>query len=70
MLGSAKPRRLDERIAVSLETLIPPNHFYRHLEATLVWLASRTHWLETPLGLPATHSRCCVQTQYRLDDLD
>jgi transposase len=33
MLGSAKPRRLDERIAVSLEALIPPNHFYRHLEA-------------------------------------
>src|SRR5215204_2993994 len=33
MVGSAKPRRLDERIAVSLEALIPPNHFYRHLEA-------------------------------------
>ena len=33
MVGSAKPRRLDERIAVSLEALIPPNHFYRRLEA-------------------------------------
>jgi transposase len=35
MLGSAKPRRLDEPIAVSLEELVPTNHFYRHLEATL-----------------------------------
>ncbi|MBA2443975.1 MAG: transposase [Nocardioidaceae bacterium] len=35
MLGPAKPRRLDEPIAVSLEALIPPNHFYRHLETTL-----------------------------------
>jgi transposase len=35
MLGSAKPRRLDEPITVSLEELVPTNHFYRHLEATL-----------------------------------
>jgi transposase len=35
MLGPAKPRRLDEPIAVSLEDLIPATHFYRHLEATL-----------------------------------
>jgi transposase len=35
MLGPAKPRRLDEPIAVSLEELVPPNNFYRHLEATL-----------------------------------
>jgi transposase len=35
MLGPAKPRRLDEPIAVSLEGLVPPNHFYRHLEAML-----------------------------------
>ena len=35
MLGPAKPRRLDEPIAVSLEELVPPDHFYRHLEATL-----------------------------------
>src|SRR3954452_3855417 len=35
MLGPAKPRRLDEPIAVSLETLVPRNHFYRHLEARL-----------------------------------
>jgi transposase len=35
MLGPAKPRRLDEPIAISLEDLVPANHFYRHLEAKL-----------------------------------
>src|SRR5215213_9381350 len=35
MLGPAKPRRLDEPIAVSLEDLVPADHFYRHLEAKL-----------------------------------
>lgn len=35
MLGPAKPRRLSEPIAVSLEELIPASHFYRHLEVTL-----------------------------------
>jgi hypothetical protein len=32
MLGLAKPRRLDEPIAVSLEALIPQDNFYRRLE--------------------------------------
>jgi transposase len=35
MLGPPKPRSLDEPIAVSLEDLVPANHFYRHLEAKL-----------------------------------
>ena len=35
MLGPAKPRRLDEPIAVSLEELVPRNNFSRHLEAKL-----------------------------------
>src|SRR3954454_21407250 len=35
MLGPAKPRRLDEPIAISLEDLVPRDHFYRHLEAKL-----------------------------------
>jgi transposase len=35
MLGPAKLRRLDQPIAVSLEDLVPPNHFYRRLEARL-----------------------------------
>jgi transposase len=35
MLGPPKPRRLDELVAVSLERLVPADHFYRHLEAHL-----------------------------------
>jgi transposase len=35
MLGPAKPRRLDQPIAVSLEALVPADNFYRHLETTL-----------------------------------
>src|SRR5436309_3462090 len=35
MLGPPKSRRLDEPIAVSLESLIPQDHFYRHLEGKL-----------------------------------
>src|SRR5215217_757207 len=35
VLGPAKPRRLAEPIAVSLEELVPQDHFYRHLEAKL-----------------------------------
>src|SRR5262249_38235112 len=35
MLGPVKPRRLDEPVAVSLEDLVPPDHFYRHLERSL-----------------------------------
>src|SRR5215208_2104967 len=35
MLGPPKPRLLAEQIAVSLETLVPTDHFYRHLEAKL-----------------------------------
>lgn len=35
MLGPAKPRRLDQPIAVSLDYLVPRNHFYRHLRTKL-----------------------------------
>jgi hypothetical protein len=35
MLCSAKNHRLDKLFAVSLETLVSANTFYRHLEATL-----------------------------------
>src|SRR5215217_4910081 len=35
MLGPTKLRRLHEPITVSLEDLVPANHFYRHLEAKL-----------------------------------
>jgi transposase len=35
MLGPPKPRRLDAPVLVSLEALVPPDNFYRHLEARL-----------------------------------
>jgi transposase len=35
MLGPPKPRHLDEPVTVSLEDLVPYDHFYRHLEAKL-----------------------------------
>jgi transposase len=45
MLGPAKSRRLNEAIAVSLEDLVPADHFYRHLEAK-VDLSFVRGWLE------------------------
>lgn len=35
MLGPLNPRRLDAPIAVSLDALVPPDHFSRHLDRTL-----------------------------------
>src|SRR5215212_10394617 len=35
MLGPPKSRRLDQPITVSLEALVPVDHFYRHLERQL-----------------------------------
>src|SRR5215211_350344 len=35
MLGPPQSRELDEPIRVSLNDLVPPGHFYRHLEHTL-----------------------------------
>ena len=35
MLGPRKQRRFDRQLLVSLENLVPPNHFYRHLDAKL-----------------------------------
>jgi hypothetical protein len=35
MLGPAKSRRLNDPITISLEDLVPRDHFYRHLEAKL-----------------------------------
>jgi hypothetical protein len=40
MRGPPKPRRRDQPIAVSLEDLVPPDHFSRHLERLL----SRCGW--------------------------
>ncbi len=35
MLGPLKPRHLDPPVVVSLDALVPRDHFYRHLEACL-----------------------------------
>lgn len=35
MLGPAKCRVVDDPITVSLDNLVPPDHFYRHLDARL-----------------------------------
>src|SRR5215217_137947 len=35
MLGPPKSRRLDDPIRVSIEELVPRDHFYRHLERGL-----------------------------------
>jgi hypothetical protein len=35
MLGPPKARALDRPVLVSLEALVPADHFYRHLEAKL-----------------------------------
>lgn len=35
MLGPPKSRQLDDPIVVSLDSLVPKSHFYRHVERTL-----------------------------------
>jgi len=52
MLGPLKPRRLDEPITVSLEDLVPTDHFYRHLEAKLD-LSFVREWTEDFLRIEA-----------------
>src|SRR5215210_2054780 len=35
MLGPPEVRALDQPVLVSLESLVPPDHFYRHLDSAL-----------------------------------
>jgi len=35
MLGPAKTRDLDRPVLISLESVVPPGHFYRHLHRAL-----------------------------------
>jgi transposase len=55
MLGPAKPRRLDEPIAISLEEVVPLSNFYRHLAATLDldFVRGRTRELYGERGRPS-----------------
>jgi hypothetical protein len=67
MLGRPKPRHLDVPVAVSLEALVPANHFYRHLEAKLDGKAAgpcsvlslRSGWRWSPGG--AAHRRTAIR---------
>src|SRR4051812_1946667 len=55
MLGPPKLRSVDRPIAVSLEDLVPMDHFYRHLDATLDLTFVR-EWVEEcykPGGRPS-----------------
>jgi hypothetical protein len=55
MLGPTKSRHPDRAVIASLESLVPSNHFYRHLHATLDlsfvwdWVAE----LYAPVGRPS-----------------
>jgi transposase len=55
MLGPVKPRHLDAPVTVSLEDLVPRDHFYRHLEAKLDLSVIRdwTRELYTDRGRPS-----------------
>ena len=70
MLGSAKPRRLDEPITVSLEELLPHDHSYRHLEATLdlgfVREWTRELYAERGRPVPAWPRRLLPHGRYRM----
>ena len=55
MLGPPKLRALDHPVTISLESLVPADHFYRHLDATLD-LAFVREWVEElykPGGRPS-----------------
>lgn len=55
MLGPAKGRDLDRSVLVSLERLVPADHFYRHLDAALDLSFIRA-WAEdlyAPIGRPS-----------------
>jgi len=45
MLGPPKLRLLDQPVTVSLEDLVPADHFYRHLDAKLDLSFVRT-WVQ------------------------
>jgi transposase len=55
MLDPPKSRELDRSVVTSLEQLVPADHFYRHLDATLdlsfvrEWVAD----LYAPVGRPS-----------------
>ena len=65
MLGPAKPRRLDQPIAVSLEELVPASNFYRHLETKLdlSFVREWTRGLYAERGRPSIDPVICFKLQ-------
>ncbi len=64
MLGPPKPRHLEKPIAVSLEELVAPSDFYRHLEAQLAlgfvrgWVEDRYAERGRPAPTRSSSSSC------------
>jgi hypothetical protein len=55
MPSPPKSRNLDRPVLASLETLVPANHFYQHLDATLD-LSFVREWVNgryAPIGRPS-----------------
>jgi hypothetical protein len=64
MLGPVKPRRLSDPIVVSLEDLVPPDNFYRHLEAMLD-LSFIREWVRDLYAERGRPSRAVTGTAYK-----
>ena len=55
MLGPPKARHVDRPVLASLDDLVPPGHFYRHLEGALdLSCASSSATATPPAGAPAS----------------
>jgi hypothetical protein len=60
MLGPPKLRALDQPVTISLESLVPPNHFYRHLDAALDLSCARLGRRPLWRAGPTVHRPGCV----------
>src|SRR2546429_108524 len=77
MLGLRKERCLDRSVLVSLEALVPRDHFYRHLEAKLdlgfVRELAHDHYEATQVranaGLDSLIPRFYLRAKQHLEDL-
>jgi hypothetical protein len=55
MLGPSTRRQFDRSITVSLQSLVPVDHVYRHLERTLDVLEELAYARDPPgSGMPST----------------
>ncbi len=65
MLGPPKVRDLDQPIVVSLESLVPAEHFYRHLDRSLdlSFVRDLVKDCYSPLGRPSIDPVVFFRTQ-------